>query len=53
MTAAGCVVIRSATLAVSMLDPPPTDTNPSTPASFAKSAASWKESSVGSTRARS
>ena len=36
-----------------MLEPPPTDTKPSTPASRAKSAASWSESSVGSTRTRS
>ena len=30
MTGAGCVVMRSATFAVSMLEPPPTETNPST-----------------------
>jgi hypothetical protein len=53
MTGAGCVVMRLATLAVSMLEPPPTETNASTRASRAKSAASWNESSVGSTRARS
>ncbi len=41
---------RFATLAVSMLDPPPTDTNPSNSPSSAKSAAAWKDSSVGSTR---
>ena len=53
ITAAGWLTIRFATLAVSMLEPPPTETKPSTSASSAKSAASWKESSVGSTRARS
>ena len=53
MTGAGWVTIRFAALAVSMLDPPPTETKPSTPASSAKSAASWNESIVGSTRARS
>ena len=36
-----------------MLEPPPTETKPSTPASCAKSAAAWSDSSVGSTRARS
>src|SRR6476469_3089714 len=53
MTAAGCEVMRSATLAVSIAEPPPTETKPSTRASSAKSAASWSDSSVGSTRARS
>src|SRR5215204_2595380 len=48
-----CVAIRSETLAVSMLDPPPTATNPSNSPSTAKSAAAWNESSVGSTRERS
>ena len=46
-------MIRFAHFAVSMLEPPPTDTKPSTFASSAKSAASWKESTVGSTRALS
>ena len=49
MTVPACVVMRSATFAVSMLEPPPTETKPSTPASRAASAASWKDSSVGST----
>jgi hypothetical protein len=53
MTGAGWVVMRFDTFAVSMLDPPPTDTNPSTFASSAKSHASWKDSTVGSTRALS
>ena len=53
MTGAGWVVMRLATLAVSIDVPPPTETNPSTLASRAKSAASWKDSMVGSTRARS
>src|SRR5215203_5551429 len=48
-----CVAMRSETLAVSMLDPPPTATNPSNSPSTAKSAAAWNESSVGSTRERS
>ena len=48
-----CVAIRSLTFAVSMLVPPPTATNPSKFPSAAKSAASWNESAVGSTRARS
>src|SRR5215210_361453 len=45
--------MRSETLAVSMLDPPPTATNPSKSPSTAKFAAAWKESPVGSTRERS
>ena len=45
----GCAETRFATLAVSMLDPPPTETKPSASCSMAKSAASWKESIVGST----
>src|SRR3954449_6237921 len=49
MTGAGWDTIRSATFAVSIDDPPPTDTNPSTPASRAKSAAACSESKVGST----
>src|SRR4051794_1779191 len=53
MTGAGWLTIRSATFAVSMLEPPPTETKPSTPAPRAKSAAACKESSVGSTRAPS
>src|SRR5215218_10850066 len=48
-----CVAMRSETLAVSILEPPPTATNPSKSPSTAKSAAAWKESSVGSTRERS
>src|SRR5829696_3992218 len=48
-----CVAMRSETLAVSMLDPPPTATNPSKSPSTAKSAAAWNELSVGSTRERS
>src|SRR5829696_2320923 len=48
-----CVAMRAETFAVSMLDPPPTATNPSNSPSTAKSAAAWKESSVGSTRERS
>src|SRR5215217_5847385 len=48
-----CVAMRSETLAVSMLVPPPTAANPSKSPSTAKSAAAWKESSVGSTRERS
>ena len=47
------VAIRSETLAVSMLDPPPIPTKPSKPPSTAKAAASANEESVGSTRARS
>jgi len=53
ITPAGCETIRSATFAVSIDEPPPTETKPSTPASSAKSAASWRDSSVGSIRARS
>ena len=53
MTGAGWVMIRLETLAVSMLEPPPTETKPSTPASSAKSAAAWKDSTLGSTCARS
>src|SRR5215204_7771092 len=48
-----CVAMRAETFAVSMLVPPPTATNPSKSPSTAKSAAAWKESSVGSTRERS
>ena len=33
MTGAGCETIRSATFAVSIAEPPPTETKPSTPAS--------------------
>ena len=50
MTGAGCETIRFATFAVSIAEPPPTETNPSTSASSAKSAAACSESSVGSTR---
>ena len=53
MIAAGWVATRSATLAVSRLDPPPTPTKPSKSPSTAKSAASCSDSAVGSTRARS
>ena len=53
MTSAGWVTIRLATLAVSIDEPPPTETKPSTLASSAKSHASCSESIVGSTRARS
>ena len=53
MIAAGCVATRSATLAVSRLDPPPTPTKPSKSPSTAKSAASCSDSAVGSTRTRS
>src|SRR4051794_5461442 len=53
MIGAGWVATRSATLAVSRLDPPPTPTNPSNPPSTAKSAASCNDSALGSTRARS
>src|SRR5689334_16525829 len=50
MTGAGCDRIRLATLAVSIAEPPPTDTKPSTSCSSAKSAACCSDSSVGSTR---
>ena len=42
MTGAGWETIRLATFAVSIAEPPPTDTKPSTSASRAKSAAAWK-----------
>src|ERR1019366_7668079 len=45
----GWVAIRLAILAVSMLEPPPTETKPSTPCSTANSAARCSESIVGST----
>ena len=45
--------MRSATFAVSMLDPPPTPTNPSKSPANANSAASRNDASVGSTRTRS
>ena len=53
MTAPPCVAIRSETLAVSMLDPPPIPTKPSKPPSAANAAASSNEAAVGSTRAES
>jgi hypothetical protein len=52
ITGAGWETIRSATFAVSIAEPPPTDTKPSTRASRANAAASSSDSSVGSTRAR-
>ena len=39
MTGAGCETIRSATFAVSIAEPPPNETNPSTSASSANAAA--------------
>ena len=53
ITGPGCETIRSATLAVSIDEPPPTETKPSTWASAAAAAASSSDSSVGSTCARS
>ena len=53
MIAAGWVATRSATFAVSRLEPPPTPTKPSKSPSTAKSAASCSDSAVGSTRTRS
>ena len=53
MTSPPWVAIRSETLAVSMLDPPPIPTKPSKPPSAANAAASANEAAVGSTRARS
>jgi hypothetical protein len=50
MTGAGCETIRFATFAVSIDEPPPSDTNPSTSHDSAKSAAACSDSSVGSTR---
>ena len=49
MISAGWVETKSATFAVSMLDPPPTPTNPSNSPSTAKSAAACSDSAVGST----
>jgi hypothetical protein len=51
ITGAGCETTRSATFAVSIDEPPPTETKPSTPASVANAAACSTDSSVGSTRA--
>ncbi len=53
ITGAGCETTRSATFAVSIDEPPPTETKPSTPASVANAAASSSDASVGSTCARS
>src|SRR5687767_684617 len=53
MTSAGSLVTSAATLPVSIADPPPTDTNPSTRALAAAAQASCSDSSVGSTRAPS
>ena len=53
ITGAGCDTTRSATLAVSIAEPPPTETKPSTRASRANAAACSSDSSDGSTRARS